>query len=195
MLPALAQAQLQRRAVMPAIQCSSAPLPWAYCRRLSAPVAALVWLQRKVSHVLPSSLHPQRPAAPHVGVGVLVVQNKLVLLGRRKGSHGAGTWSAPGGKLEFGEELEHCADRELLEETGLVASSLELGPYSNDVFVEEGKHFLTVFLVARGITGTPQNLEPDKCEGWAWFSWDALPQPLFKPLQTLVSIGWKPAGA
>jgi 8-oxo-dGTP diphosphatase len=128
-------------------------------------------------------------------VGVLVIQSKLILLGKRIGAHGSGTWSAPGGKLEFGEELEQCAQRELLEETGLVASSWELGPYSNDVFANDGKHFLTVFVVARGVTGTPRNLEPSKCEGWAWFGWESLPQPLFQPLRTLIALGWRPGGA
>jgi 8-oxo-dGTP diphosphatase len=136
-----------------------------------------------------------RIAKPQVGVGVLVLRDGLLLLGKRRGSHGAGTWSAPGGGLEFGETLEACADRELLEETGLRASALELGPYSNDVFRADGRHYLTVFVVARGITGTPQNLEPDKCEGWAWFAWDNLPSPLFAPLQTLLAIGWRPGGA
>jgi len=130
-----------------------------------------------------------------VGVGVLVVHNGLVLLGKRKGSHGAGTWSAPGGRLEFAEELEDCARRELSEETGLIASVTELGPYTNDFFPEAKEHFLTVFVVARGIKGAPRNLEPDKCEGWAWFEWDAMPSPLFKPLQNLLAIGWRPSGA
>jgi 8-oxo-dGTP diphosphatase len=134
-------------------------------------------------------------SSPQVGVGVLVVQSGLLLLGKRKGSHGAGSWSAPGGSLEFGEDIEACARRELLEETGLAASSVDLGPYSNDVFRQAQRHFLTVFVVARGITGTPQNLEPDKCEGWAWFAWDELPTPLFQPLQTLLRIGWRPGGA
>lgn len=126
---------------------------------------------------------------------MLVVQDRLVLLGKRISAHGAGTWAAPGGRLEFGEKIEACAGRELLEETGLQASSFELGPYSNDVFEEEALHFLTVFVVARGIAGQAQNREPDKCEGWAWFRWDDLPEPLFKPIQTLVSIGWRPGGA
>ena len=134
------------------------------------------------------------PTPPQVGVGVLVVRDRLILLGKRKSSHGAGAWAAPGGRLEFGEEIEACARRELLEETALTASSVELGPYSNDVFLEAERHFLTVFVVARGIAGTPQNLEPDKCEGWAWFKWEALPIPLFKPLQTLLAIGWRPGG-
>ena len=165
------------------------------CRRIgrepteTMPVICSVF---ELLHVLPvpiGGLHPQ------VGVGVLVVRDGLLLLGKRKSSHGAGAWAAPGGRLEFGEALEDCARRELMEETGLSASLIELGPYSNDVFPEAERHFLTVFVVARGIAGAPQNLEPDKCEGWAWFQWDALPSPLFTPLQTLLAIGWRPGGA
>jgi len=129
-----------------------------------------------------------------VGVGVLVVRDGLVLLGRRLGAHGAGTWAAPGGRLEFGEQIEACAQRELAEETGLVARQIELGPYTNDVFDQESRHFLTVFVVARGVVGSPRNLEPHKCEGWAWFGWDEWPIPLFKPLQSLRAIGWRPGG-
>ena len=56
---------------------------------------------------------------PKVGLGVCIVKDNKVLLGKRKGSHGAGTWSFPGGHLEFQETWEKCAKREVLEETGL----------------------------------------------------------------------------
>jgi 8-oxo-dGTP diphosphatase len=133
--------------------------------------------------------------APKVGVGVLVVRDGHVLLGRRRGSHGAGTWSAPGGRLEFGESIEHCARRELLEETGLEIGPVELGPYTNDVFLEEREHFVTLLVVARSAIGTPTNLEPDKCEGWSWFKWSELPTPMFTPLKNLVAAGYSPSDA
>ncbi len=49
--------------------------------------------------------------SPKIGVGVLIIRDGKLLLGRRKGSHGAATWSAPGGHLEYGETPEACARR------------------------------------------------------------------------------------
>ena len=126
------------------------------------------------------------------GVGILVLHEGHVLLGRRKGAHGAGTWSAPGGRLEYGETIEQCAARELMEETGLSARHFELGPYANDVFEDVQRQYVTIFVVARGIEGTPRNTEPDKCEGWVWFRWGGWPAPLFKPVQSMLDIGWRP---
>ena len=53
---------------------------------------------------------------PKVGVGVAVVKDGKVLLGKRKNAHGEGTWSFPGGHLEYKESWEDCAIRETLEE-------------------------------------------------------------------------------
>ena len=40
-------------------------------------------------------------------------------------------WGLPGGVLELGEDIQTCARRELLEETGLTAANLSLvGVYS-----------------------------------------------------------------
>lgn len=127
-----------------------------------------------------------------VGVGILVVRQGKLLLGRRLGSHGAGTWSLPGGKLEYGESIEECARRELKEETGLDLGAVELGPYTNDVFSDVQEHYVTLFVLARNCQGEPVNLEPHKCEGWSWFSWSALPEPLFAPLESLRRSGFTP---
>jgi 8-oxo-dGTP diphosphatase len=135
------------------------------------------------------------PHCPRIAVSVLLVQRKLVLLGRRSSAGGGAMWSAPNGDLKFGDELEQCGQQALLDATGLTAALWELGHYSNDVFAQEGRHVLTVFVVARGAPGAPKNLVPDQYDGWAWFGWDLLPHPLSKPLQTLVAIGWRPDGA
>ena len=123
---------------------------------------------------------------PHVGISSMVVHEEKVLLGRRLGSHGAGQWSTPGGHLEYGETIEACARRELFEETGLKAKSLTLGPYTNDVIASDGKHYVTLFVFITEFEGSPACLEPEKCEGWQWFSLDRLPAPLFTPLISLI---------
>lgn len=128
---------------------------------------------------------------PRVGVGILVIHQGQVLLGRRRGAHGAGTWSAPGGRLEFGEDLLDCARRELAEETGLdLGPDARIGPVTSNVFADVGQHYVTVIVLAPHTQGEPRTMEPDKCEGWQWFSWQALPAPLFAPLQSLVDQGF-----
>jgi 8-oxo-dGTP diphosphatase len=137
-------------------------------------------------------LQQMQDKQPSVGVGVIIVRNGLVLLGQRIGSHGAGTWALPGGHLEFGETVEQCAAREVLEETGLQLPSFQPAPYTNDYFEAEGKHYVTLFILASSLEGEPQIMEPNKCLGWQWFSWSTLPCPLFQPLQTLVDTGYVP---
>ena len=131
---------------------------------------------------------------PRVGVGVLVVRDGRLLLGERLGSHGAGTWAPPGGHLEFGESPDGCARRELLEETGLATTSIEPGPYTSDLFPLEGRHYVTLFVVASGVTGEPGLREPAKCARWEWFAWSDLPAPLFAPLDSLRRQGYVPPG-
>lgn len=122
---------------------------------------------------------------PRVGVGIGVIREGKILLGKRKGAHGVSQWQVPGGHLEFGESVEECASRELREETGLTSVSINLGPWVNDL-IEEGKHYITLFVFVDQFAGEPQLLEPHKCEGWEWFDWNDLPTPLFLPIQSLI---------
>lgn len=122
---------------------------------------------------------------PKVGIGVILLKDDLVLLGKRKGAHGSGDWAFPGGHLEFAETPEECAARELFEETGLQAKSVFPGPWTSDVFDHE-KHYITIFMFVTEFSGIPQVLEPHKCENWEWFEWHDLPNPLFASIQTLI---------
>jgi 8-oxo-dGTP diphosphatase len=120
---------------------------------------------------------------PFVGVSVVLTKNGKVLLGKRKGAHGNGTWAFPGGHLEFGETVEACATREVLEETKIQIQSCKKLWITNDVF--PGKHYVTVFVVAY-TNEEPTLCEEDKCEYWQWFEPNELPAPLFLPIENLL---------
>jgi 8-oxo-dGTP diphosphatase len=119
-----------------------------------------------------------------VGIGVLIMKDSKVLFGKRKGSHGAGTWSLPGGKLHFGESFEQCAVREVKEETGLDIVPGKIVSVSNDIAY--GMHWVTIGMSAEIKSGKVELIEPDKCAEWAWFSLDRLPTPLFVPTERVV---------
>jgi len=129
---------------------------------------------------------------PKVGVGVIVLHNGKVLMGKRKNSHGDHTWNFPGGHLEFNEEIIDCARREVLEETDLEILDPIIGRFTNDIFFEEKKHYITIFVTCSSTGGNPKIMEPDKCEGWNWFDWNDLPKPLFLPIQNLLKQGFVP---
>jgi 8-oxo-dGTP diphosphatase len=122
---------------------------------------------------------------PQIGVAIIVSKDSKVLLGRRKNSHGSGTWAFPGGHLEFNESIVNCAKRELFEETGLQIRNIRLGPYTNDIFIAERKHYITLFVIAEYHSGELKVKEPKKCEKWEWFPWSQLPEPKFLPIRNL----------
>ena len=70
----------------------------------------------------------------HVAVGVLIDSKGCVLLTRRlKGTHLAGYWEFPGGKVESGESVQTALARELEEELGTrIGETVPMMPVSHD---------------------------------------------------------------
>jgi 8-oxo-dGTP diphosphatase len=122
---------------------------------------------------------------PQVGTALIVTKDNKVLLMKRKGPHGTGTWSTPGGHLDFGETLEACAAREAKEEVGVEVVDIRFRSVTNDIFEETGRHYITVWMEGRPV-GEPFIAADKEVEEIGRFAWDALPQPLFLPLQNLV---------
>jgi 8-oxo-dGTP diphosphatase len=104
--------------------------------------------------------------AVRVGVAVIITHNNHILLGERIGAHGANTWATPGGHLEFGETVEQCAAREVLEETGLIVSEITKLDFTNDIFEADNKHYITLYVKAHYLGGDAEIKEPNKCLQW-----------------------------
>lgn len=130
---------------------------------------------------------------PRIGMAVVVRFGRVVLMGQRRGSHGAGTWSFPGGHLDAGETLDEAARRELLEETGIVATDLRPLTYSESYFPLENKRYVTLYTECwfNDKRPEPKLLEPHKCVGWFWVLASNLPQPLFLPVENLLQTGFR----
>lgn len=116
-----------------------------------------------------------------VGVGVFIWKDGKFLMGKRKGSHGADTWSIPGGHLEFGESWEETAIREALEETSLKVDNVRFLALTNDLFPEDDKHYITIWVECDYKSGEVTITEPDKWVEHRWETFKTLPSPLFEP--------------
>ncbi len=143
----------------------------------------------------------EQQAAPIVRVGlacILIKKPNLVLIGKRavksasSSHHGQSKIQLPGGHLEFGESWEQCCAREVKEETDIDISRSTLFHVTNDVMVQDKKHYITVFMLAEVNEEEPKNMEPHKNEYWRWVTWHDLRHDaeyrdnLFMPLHQLV---------
>ncbi len=120
-----------------------------------------------------------------VGLGVMIMKDGKALLGKRKGSHGAGLYAFPGGHFEYMESFEECAKREVMEETGMEIDNIKFLRLSN-LKDFAPKHYVDVGFVAEWKSGEPRIMEPDKIEKWEWYDLDHLPEPLFPTVSTYI---------
>lgn len=128
------------------------------------------------------------------GVGVIVVKDQKVLIGERQGSHGAGLIAFPGGHIDPEDKsLAECAEREVLEETGIMCRVFSPDHYRQDLFTtydilrkskDGSATYVTCYLIAdylhggtmkkKGDVEMIEPLEPHKCKGWRWVTLDEL---------------------
>ena len=110
-----------------------------------------------------------------------------VLLGLRHGSHGAGEWSFPGGKVDLGETVSETARRETREETGLEIGDVELISLTDELrYLKDGKQFVVIGFKALSYQGEPQLNNPERFHEWRWFPLDNLPAPLFEGTELMI---------
>ncbi|HEX7541265.1 MAG TPA: NUDIX domain-containing protein [Anaerolineales bacterium] len=83
---------------------------------------------------------------PRVSVGIIIIWNNQVLLLKRLNVDRAGSCSTPGGHLEFGEASEECAAHETKEEPNMDVGNITFKAITNDVFMAENKHYITIWM-------------------------------------------------
>mgnify|MGYP001251391388 CR=1 FL=1 len=115
---------------------------------------------------------------PKVGIGVMIFKDGKILLGKRKGSHGEGEYSFPGGHLEYMESFADGARREIMEEAGIEVKNIRF-EYVANITHYAPKHYVHLGLIADWASGEPRIMEPNKCDGWDWYDLDDLPKPMF----------------
>lgn len=123
---------------------------------------------------------------PRVGIAIFVFKDNKFLMGCRKGAHGEGTWTVPGGHLDFGESIERGAKREVFEETGVKITNIKVAGITNDIFKKENKHYITIWVTSKWKSGKPRITEPDKFLDLQWRDFKTLPRKLFLPWKQLL---------
>lgn len=106
---------------------------------------------------IPHVMDREYPNRPIVGVGAIIVDSHRVLLVKRGKAPLLGEWSIPGGMLEVGETLRQGAEREALEETGLVVRATELLGVFDRIVRDEGQrtvyHYVLVDFLCQRTSG------------------------------------------
>ncbi|BFM38105.1 A/G-specific adenine glycosylase [Synechocystis sp. LKSZ1] len=126
---------------------------------------------------------------PHKQIGVAVITNAQgqILIDRRpaEGLLG-GLWEFPGGKIEPGETVQACIEREIQEEIG-IAIAVEDPLITIDHAYTHFRVTLHVHL-CRYLSGTPQALE---CEEVRWVALEELDQYPFPKANTEIIAALK----
>jgi ADP-ribose pyrophosphatase YjhB (NUDIX family) len=86
-------------------------------------------------------------------VAVVVVRGDRVLLVRHvKGDQTY--WLLPGGGLDYGESIEACARREVLEETGLEIEVKKFLFLSEAIAPDQSRHIVNIYVLGTALGGT-----------------------------------------
>ena len=111
-----------------------------------------------------------------VAAGLLFSGDRLLIAQRPPGTHLAGFWEFPGGKLSQGEDWEACLRRELAEELGVL---VQVGPLFEEVtHTYPTKTVRLRFFICTQWKGQPAPIE---CSALEWISRQQLKNYQFPP--------------
>lgn len=125
----------------------------------------------------------------HPAVGAVVIHEGRILLILRANPPQKGKWAVPGGSVEKGETLQEAAEREVLEETGLIISAGD--PVHTVEIIDrypDGKirfHYRVVEVMGEYVSGSLK--AADDASETGWFSMEDLEKiELTETMKTLL---------
>jgi 8-oxo-dGTP diphosphatase len=91
-----------------------------------------------------------------VAAAVVVEEGRVLLTQRKAGTHLAGAWEFPGGKVEAGEDPREALRRELVEELGIAARVGDIVEVTFHRYDDADKAVLLLFYEASRERGSPE---------------------------------------
>ncbi|MDB4945590.1 MAG: hypothetical protein JWP97_5124 [Labilithrix sp.] len=120
-----------------------------------------------------------------VAAGVVIRGDKVLLSRRKAGTHLAGLWELPGGKVEAGEDPRDALRRELREELGVETRVGDAVEVTFHRYEDANKAVLLLFFEAFLEAGSPEPSAVDVAEV-GWFGAEALRPEDFPPADVAV---------
>jgi 8-oxo-dGTP diphosphatase len=117
-----------------------------------------------------------------VGVGAVIVNDRdeVLLLLRRK-SPEAGSWSIPGGGVEWQETCQDAIVRECIEEVGVSVRVERFLTVVNHIVPEDRMHWVSIEFLCSVVEGHARNVGEQESSDLRWFPFSTLPKRLSQP--------------
>jgi 8-oxo-dGTP diphosphatase len=131
------------------------------------------------------TLPPHAPPTVLVAAGVVIEGGRVLLSQRKQGTHLAGAWELPGGKVDAGEDPRETVRRELREELGIDVVVGDILEVTFHRYEDANKAVLLLFYEAARSRGSP---DPSAVEVAAveWAGVEGLDPARFPPADVAV---------
>ena len=106
-----------------------------------------------------------------VAAGIILKDRRVLLAKRAKFKPQGGLWEFPGGKIEDGESVLGCLERELAEELRIRIDRRRVTPFDVSFYEYGSKRVLLIGMTVSGYTG---RFEPVEHAEIKWMEIDAM---------------------